>query len=252
MLQARRSTIPGRKHKMVFVDFSNPYLRNYLANGYCEAHRRHLDAIRAHLSAWAADARASEEKRADGRPPRPLAAVLDIDEVILCNIHMNSFQAPAGAQGPEPVDFHAGDYFLGPDGKRWPREELRLNPLLEGARELLEEIRRLGIALFLITGRLESIRDETVENFVFVGLAGGADALLPLDTITRREAGRLVMCPDAEYPPPGVTVRPWKEGRRALIDETHRIVINVGDQVSDLGLHGDKQIHCPHPYYWTP
>jgi predicted secreted acid phosphatase len=249
MLQARRSTIPGRKHKMVFVDFGNPYLRGYLAHGYCDAHRRHLDAIRARLPGWAADARASEAY--SGRPPRPLAAVLDIDEVILCNIHMNSFQAPAGAQGPDPVDFHASDYFLGPDGNRWPREDLRLNPLLPGARDLLAEIRDLGIELFLITGRLESIRDETVENFIHVGLAGGPDRIIPIELITRR-GGALIMCPDAERPLPGASIRPWKEGQRAVIDRTHRIIINVGDQISDLGLYGDSQIHCPHPYYWTP
>jgi predicted secreted acid phosphatase len=236
---------------MALVDFSNPYLRDHLASGcYCEAHRRRLDDIRVRLPGWAADVRACEA----GGPgaPRPLAAVLDIDEVILCNIHANSFQAPAGAQGPEPIDFHAGDYFLGPDGERWPREELRLGPALPGARELLEELRRLDIAIFLVTGRLESIRDETVENLVRVGLAGeGAAAPIPLDAIAR-PGGRLVMCPDAERPTPGASIRPWKEGRRAAIEGTHRIIINVGDQASDLGFYGDVQIHCPHPFYHTP
>ena len=85
---------------MVLVDFSNPYLRNYLANSYCEVHRCHLDAVRACLPSWASEARAHEGARADGQPPRPLAAVLDIDEVILCNIHMNSFQAPPGMLAP--------------------------------------------------------------------------------------------------------------------------------------------------------
>lgn len=237
---------------MVLVDFSNPYLRNYLANSYCEVHRCHLDAVRACLPSWASEARAHEGARADGQPPRPLAAVLDIDEVILCNIHMNSFQAPPGMQEPGPIDFHASDYYLGPDGKCWPRGELRLNPLLPGARELLEEIRQLDIALFLITGRLESIRDETVENFVYVGVTSDDPAaLIPFSTVAR-PGGSLIMYPDGERLPPGGSIQPWKESCRAMINKTHRIVINVGDQVSDLGLHGDMQIHCAHPYYWTP
>jgi predicted secreted acid phosphatase len=255
MMHARRSTIPGRRHKMVFVDFSNPYLRFYLSAGYGEAHRRHLDNVRACLPGWAATARLSEAKEAAaaGRPPRPLAATLDIDEVLLSNIHMNVFQAPAGEQGAEAVDFHAADYFTAPNGKPWPRDDLRLNPLLPGARELLEALRDQDIRVFFITGRLESIRDETVENFEYVGLAG-ADA--PAGALYRREAlmsaaGPLFMCPDAESPRPGESVRPYKESRRRAIEATHRIIVNVGDQVSDLGLYGDAQVHVPHPFYYT-
>lgn len=253
MLTARRSAIPGRKHKMVYVDFSNPYLRDYI-RGFCESHRRHLDGVRARLPGWVADARRREEQEAaaEGRAPRPLAATLDVDEVILANIHMNSFTAPAGVQGPDPVDFHAADYYLAPDGKPWPRDDLRLNPLLPGARELIEALRALEVRVYMITGRLESIREETVENFAYVGLAANTDdALFRLDAIAR-PGGPLIMCPDAEYPPPGATVRPYKESRRRAIEATHRVVLNVGDQVSDLGLYGDVQVHCPHPFYWCP
>ena len=59
------------------------------------------------------------------------------------------------------------------------------------------------------------------------------------------------MCPDAEYPPPGQTVRPYKESRRRVIEASHRIVVNIGDQVSNLGLYGDVQVHVPHPFYYT-
>lgn len=241
---------------MVFVDFSNPYLRHYLANGYCDAHRRHLDNVRARLPAWVEKARRDEAAAAaaEQRAPRPLAAVLDIDEVVLANIHMNVFQAPAGEQGPLAVDFHACDYYLAPDGKPWPRDDLRLNPLLPGARDLIAALLAAGVRVYFITGRLESIRGETVENFEFVGLAapqktGGA----LFDTADLAQTGGiLVMCPDGEYPPPGQTVRPFKEGRRRALEATHRIVVNIGDQISDLGLYGDVQVHVPHPFYWTP
>ena len=59
------------------------------------------------------------------------------------------------------------------------------------------------------------------------------------------------MCPDKAHPPPTESIRPWKEGRRAVIEKEYRIVLNVGDQMSDLGLHGDRQYYLPHPFYTT-
>jgi len=231
---------------MVFVDFSNPFTREYLAAEFGPAHRRALEAVRARLPAWAAAARALE---AGGRG-RPLAAVVDVDEVVLGNIHANTFQAAAGVQGPGPVDFFACDFFEAPGGGAWPRAETRLGPLLPGARELLEELRRLGVAPVLLTGRLEPLRAETIENLALVGLAGPG-AVFSFEELGG-EGGALLMCPAVEDPPPGGSVRPFKEGRRARLELTHRIVLNIGDQVSDLGLHGDWQVQVPHPFYRTP
>lgn len=252
MLAARPSAIPGRRHKMVFVDFSNPYLRHYLANRYLREHVAHVDAIRRELPAWLASSRAEEEKLAASRGcrPRPLAAVVDIDEVVLGNIHMNSFGSPAGAQGEAPVDFHASDYYTAPNGAQWPRGDHRLNPLLPGSRRLLEELRAAGCAIFFVTGRLETIRDETVENFIFVGLCSGDRPLWSADEL--RGPGTLIMCPADAAPAPGESIRPFKEAQRRLIESSHRIAVNVGDQVSDLGLHGDVQVLLPHPFYYTP
>jgi predicted secreted acid phosphatase len=243
----RGTTIQGCRI-MVFVDFSNPFLRRFLTDGYVKHHRQQLDGIRAQLPSWIAQANAAEA--ASGLPRRPLAVVLDIDEVILSNIHMNSFQAEAGEQGPESVDFHACDYYAAPDGRPWPRDDLRLNPLLAGARELLEAIRDHGVAVYLITGRLNAIREETVENFVFVGLAGsGANFVFDEAKMRSPDARTLIMLD--EPLPAGASVRPFKEGQRKLIDATHRIVLNVGDQVSDMGLYGDVQVRTAHPFYYT-
>ena len=159
---------------------------------------------------------------------------------------MNTFCA----RGAEPVDFHAADHFLAPDGRPWPRDDLRLNPLLPGARELIEAAAALGLRVYLVTGRAESLRAETVENLVYVGLAGAAAPFCP--AALARPDGPLVMCPDAELPRGGRSVRPYKEARRRAIEASHRIVVNVGDQASDLGAHGDVQVHCAHPFYWTP
>lgn len=242
--------------KTMKVDFGNSYLRCYIEREYCISHRTHLDTIRGQLERWIARARADEAILASSlkRPARPLAVTLDIDEVILCNIHMNSFQAPAGGHGPDAIDFHAADYFRGPDGKPWPRTETRLNPLLPGARELLEYLHGQKIDLYLITGRCESIRDETIENFEFVGLAASDDAphaVFHPDELTK-SGGHLIMCPDAEYPAADSSIRPYKESARRGLCATRRIIMNIGDQVSDLGLYGDIQVLVPHPFYWIP
>jgi phosphoglycolate phosphatase-like HAD superfamily hydrolase len=249
-MAAGKGTLAGRLHRYPLVPWDNPYLRDYV-RGYGEAHRRQLAGVRARLPAWVAGAagREAAEARAEGRAPRPPAAVLDIDEVVLCNIHMGEFHAPAGAQGPEPVDFYAADYFAAPDGTPWPRGSL-INPLLPGARELIEALQGLGARVFFVTGRLESVRGETVENFERVGLAG-AGAPFARDELLR-PGGALYMCPDAEYPALGTSVRPYKESRRRAIEETYRIAVNVGDQISDLGLYGDAQVHVPQPFYWIP
>lgn len=236
--------------KMVLVDFSNPFTRDYYPK-WLAAHGEYLRGLRANLAAWAADARAAEA--ATGNPPRPIAVVFDIDEVLLCNTHLNGFQAPAGAQGPQPVDFHAADFFVDREtGKPWGREDPG-DPPLPGAAALLEAVGELGIQPFFVTGRLESIRGITVEDFRRAGFLRGPDtprAALAADDLA---AGRdiLVMVPDGQYPPPGSSVRPFKEARRAEIEKTHRIMLNVGDQLSDLGLHGDRQFYLPHPFYST-
>lgn len=241
---------------MVFVDFSNPYLRDYLAHRYLKEHSSHIDRILGRLGQWLDSAQEEEARLAEslGRAPRPLAAVVDIDEAILSNIHMNSFAAPAGVQGPEPVDFHACDYYVAPGGSPWPRDDLRLNPLLPGSRQLLQALAE-RCEVYLVTGRLEAIRDETVENLVYVGLAspegkrGGA--IWALGDLQGTN-GSLRMCPAERAPAPGESIRPFKEDQRRRIEETHRIAVNIGDQVSDLGLHGDVQALIPHPFYYTP
>ena len=204
----------------MFVDFSNAYLRQYLADTYCASHARRFDILCEHLTRVVPALQTGQK----------LAAVLDIDEVILSNIHTNSY---IDAQN----EFYACDYFQGPDGKPWPRGE-QLGPLLPGARKLIDTLQHLDVDIFFITGRLEALRDETIKNFALVGLA---DTLL--------DATRLIMCPSAL--PIGASIQPWKESCRALIDHQHRIILNVGDQASDLGLYSGVQVLCQHPFYFT-
>jgi predicted secreted acid phosphatase len=232
---------------MVVLDFSNPFLRDYFPK-WLRAHGEHLRAVREALPAWAAEARVAEGAQAarEGRAPRPLAAVFDIDEVLLCNTHLNGYRA--AEPGSEAVDFHVADFFTDPaTGGPWGRRDPG-DPPLPGARALLEEVAALGVQPFFITGRLEAIRAITAEDF---RRAGFTDAAVPAADLAA-ERGILVMCPDGlltgDGPPR--SIRPFKEGRRALIEKTHRIILNAGDQISDLGLHGDRQYYLPHPFYF--
>lgn len=252
---------------MVFVDFSNPWLRGYLKTAYLPEHERKLAAIQSTVAARAAIARASEVTGASESkaPARPLAAVLDIDEIVLANIHMNAIELGRNQSPLEVGSFCACDYYFAPDGRAWPRGDLRLNPLLPGAKNLIAAFLAEGIEVFFITGRAESLRSETVENFVFVGLAGGdtsgdtggdtggdtSGPLLNARRLLDPASGQLTMCPDSDLPAAGESIRPFKEARRGQISQTHRILMNIGDQVSDLGYHGDYQILVPHPFYRT-
>lgn len=229
---------------MVFVDFSRADLRRTLA-GHAARHAARLAEVRAQLPALAAASREAEQ-RAGGRA-RPLAAVVDIDEVILANIHMNSFSAPATADGPA-IDFHASDFFTGPDGRPWPRGEHRLNPLMPGAWQLLADLSAAGLRVVLLSGRAESLRAETLENFALVGLTGAGGPLDP----AALAAGDLILCPDAELPRGGGSIAPFKRARRLALEASHRIALNIGDQESDLGGAGDAHILLSHPFYATP
>jgi phosphoglycolate phosphatase-like HAD superfamily hydrolase len=245
---ARPSSIPGRSHKVMSVDFSNPVLRHYMRD-YCAAHRAFLDGVRAQLPGWIEQARLEEARMG---APRPLAAVLDLDEVVFSNIHTNAFRAPAGAQGAAAVDFHAADFFRTAGGRPWPRDLLRLNPLLPGARELIADLQGRGLRVFFLSGRREDIRAETVENFEHAGLAAPgttSGALLDSADLALVD-GPLILCP--KPPAVGQSIRPYKEARRRAIEGRYRIVVNVGDQASDLGLYGDAQVLVPNPFYWIP
>ena len=224
---------------MVVVDFSNPFLRDYYPK-WLANHQAQLDQVRAELPQWAEEARAQEaaEAKREGREPRSLAVVFDIDEVLLCNTHLNGYK---GAD----VDFHAADFFVDPaSGEKWGREDPG-DPPLPGAVALLEKVAALNLKPYFVTGRLESISDITKEDFRRAGFFGDGKPVAMLDKDT------LIMVPDDAYPKAGESIRPFKEGSRAKIDEAHRIVMNIGDQASDLGLYGDRHIYLPQPFYTT-
>lgn len=196
------------------------------------------------------------------------AAVFDIDEVLLCNIRASAGGAverrfpavpPAppsrGAEGlgARVALFRAamraherGGAETWPPDRAWRHltaDRTGLNPPMPGARELLGACRERGVRVYLVTGRREHLRADTVANLEIAGLLGEHTGLHAADLAAGR--GRLVMwagdCP----------VQAFKERARERIAKNSRIVLNVGDQLSDLGRHGEAQVLIPHSFYCT-
>lgn len=212
---------------MVFVNFSNSYLRwllesrYYFANHYAQMMR--AISLLGPLCASLEARRYTQPERARLRA----AAVLDIDEVVLANIHANTFSGPG-------VDFHAADHYMAPDGRPWPRDDCRLNPILPGVPELIYALAKKNIDVYFVTGRREHLREETLENFRYVGLpVPAADHLV------------MMQADDAR------SVQQYKEEARKAISETRNILVVMGDQASDLGLYGDCQFQFWNPFYFA-
>jgi predicted secreted acid phosphatase len=107
-------------------------------------------------------------------------------------------------------------------------------PAIAGTLRLYEVARRLNVAVFFLTGRPESQR-------------ASSDANLRLRGFSEWES--LFMRSPAEK---GMTAFKYKSAeRRKIVAAGYRIVLNVGDQWSDL--HGQSQaeysVKYPDPFY---
>lgn len=156
----------------------------------------------------------------DVRPcPKPkLAIVLDIDETSLSN-----YQALA-ATG-----------FKNTSAALAASMAAASSPAVGPVLELFDDARDRRVAVFFITGRpatVPVIRDWTEQNLTAAGYAGWKELIL-----NPGDAGGTL-----EY----------KSAARARIEaDDYRIVLNVGDQESDLkGGYSDKAYKLPNPFYF--
>ncbi len=86
--------------------------------------------------------------------------------------------------------------------------------------------------MFFVTGRQESQRAATIKNLNEVGYSGWAD---------------LIMQPDGNKPPASV-FKP--RDRQVIVDKGYRIILNIGDQASDLaGCCAERVFKVPNPFY---
>lgn len=180
----------------------------------------------ADLAAVAAEARAYMEERI--RKGGKLAIVLDIDETALSN-------APS---------FRANDLgFIIPGSCDLPRGPCGLVAWIQMAKAepikpvlaLARAARERGVAVFLITGRPERFRAATESNLSAVGYEWTGLILQP-DNLKTKSA--------VEFKAPE---------RKKIEDLGYTIILNVGDQASDLdGGYAERTFKLPNPFYFIP
>lgn len=147
---------------------------------------------------------------------RKLAIVLDIDETSLSNYaYIKKIDYARNTQQLRPYLFNG--------------DSTPIKPTLK----LFKLALRNNVSVFFITGRNEAIRSATINNLNNVGYSGWK----------------------ALYFKPGTyqasSVVPYKLGvRKKITEEGYDIVLNIGDQTSDLeGGYADRSFKLPNPYY---
>jgi len=161
-----------------------------------------------------------EKRAAQAKPQEKLAIVLDIDETSLSNWEIelqDNF-----AYNPK----HWLDWY-----------QEKKAPAIPGTLRLAELADRKKVAVFFITGRDDSQTGITAEDLKAAGYRDWAHLYL---------RGK-----DTQ----GQTVAQYKSGdRKKIADQGYTIILNVGDQMSDLNgsPQGELSVKLPNPFYFIP
>jgi len=178
------------------------------------------------FGAVVARARAYLETRAP-QVTKP-AIVLDIDETSLSN--WPAYRANGWARlTAGPCDLERG-----PCGIRaW--QAMAASKALAPTLELARRAETLGVAVFFITGRPPDLREATERNLRQEGYQPTGVILLP-------EGAAFASAADFKAPE-----------RRNISEQGYTIVLNMGDQQSDLqGGYAEKTFKLPNPVYFLP
>jgi predicted secreted acid phosphatase len=157
---------------------------------------------------------------AKAKPGEKLALVLDIDETSLSN-------------WTEEKQDDLG--YISDDWNGWV--EKKQAPAIAGTLRLYNEALKHKVAVFFITGRTPAQEVVTVENLKSVGYHDWT--------------GLAVRGPH----PSGQTVAEYKSGeRKKIVDAGYHIILNVGDQMSDLtgSPQAELSVKLPNPFYYIP
>jgi acid phosphatase len=159
-------------------------------------------------------------RTAHPRAGEKLALVLDIDETSLSN-----------------WDEEKADDF-GYIPTRWDAwVDRKAAPAIAGTLRVYNEAVRRGVAIFLITGRGESQRAATADNLKAVGY-------------TRWDGLAL----RGQHPSDESTTTYKSRERKKIVDDHYTLILNVGDQISDLNgpSQAERSIKLPDPFYLIP
>jgi acid phosphatase len=157
-------------------------------------------------------------RAAHGAKEHKLAVVLDIDETTLSNY---------------PEMLKTGFVFNQKESDAWI--DAGSAKAIPGTLNIYNEAKKLGATVFFLTGRGESLREATERNLRAEGFDGWQQLIM-------REAGQA-----------GLTALAYKSAaRREIVRHGYRIVLNVGDQWSDLqGIpEAEYSVKYPNPYYF--
>lgn len=149
-----------------------------------------------------------------------LAVVLDIDETALSNY----------------AEIRQADFAYDPaQWNRWV--QLAAAPAIPGTMRFYQEARRLGVAVFFITGRPESQRAATEKNLRGQGYT---------------EWTGLVLRSASEAHTPTTAYK--SAARQKIVAAGYRMAVNVGDQMSDLNgsPQADVSVKLADPFYYIP
>lgn len=154
-----------------------------------------------------------------GETPQNFAIVFDIDETLLSNW-------PYLAARQFAI---TGDSFA-----EWTKRERAI--ALPPTREIYARALAYQIPIFLVTGRPESLREATIADLREAGYWGWTELFLK----------------PRDYVDPSMI--PFKSGvRKMLTDRGYDIILNVGDQRSDLeGGYSRRAVKLPNPFYYIP
>ena len=157
---------------------------------------------------------------ATARPGEKLALVLDIDETSLSNWDEEK----------------SGDFgYVTSDWDAWVKSKQA--PAIPGTLRVFNEARSRGVAVFFITGRGEPQRAATADNLKAAGY--------------KDWAGLAMRGPH----PKDESTTMYKSGeRRKIVDAGYTIILNIGDQLSDLNgrPQAEYSVKLPNPFYYIP
>jgi 5'-nucleotidase (lipoprotein e(P4) family) len=154
-------------------------------------------------------------------PGEKLALVLDIDETSLSNW---------GDEQREDYGYSAADW------DAWVKS--RACTAIPGTLRLYQEAEKDKVAVFFITGRSEGEREDTAANLRAVGFT--------------QWDGLALRPPDH---PKDQKVEVYKSAERGkIVAQGYKIILNVGDQLSDLrgDVQAERSVKLPNPFYFIP
>ncbi len=161
-----------------------------------------------------------ERRVAARQPGEKLALVLDIDDTSLSNYSF--YETTDMGHIPRLFD-------------QWVQSAQA--PAIESLMRLFQKARQLQVVVFFISGRREVLRAVTQQNLQTQGYVGWSELVLrPMQDNSKSVA---------EFK---------SSARRRIADQGYRIILNVGDQLSDLSGEpaAELSVKLPNPFYFIP